>query len=35
MRPSRLSLMPAGLLQGAADQEIADLVAYLKTLKTP
>lgn len=35
MRPSRLSLMPAGLLQGATDQEIADLVAYLKTLKGP
>jgi putative membrane-bound dehydrogenase-like protein len=33
MAKSRLSLMPTGLLDKADDQEIADLVAYLQTLK--
>jgi putative heme-binding domain-containing protein len=31
-QPSSQSLMPAGLLDGASDQELADLYAYLKTL---
>lgn len=31
--PSRFSLMPAGLLNEATDQELADLYAHLKTLK--
>jgi len=30
--PSAVSLMPAGLLQGLKDQELADLYAYLKAL---
>lgn len=30
--PSAVSLMPAGLLQGLKDQELADLHAYLKAL---
>lgn len=30
---SNTSLMPQGLLDGATDQQIADLLAYLKTLK--
>jgi putative membrane-bound dehydrogenase-like protein len=33
MRKSRVSLMPAGLLNDATDQELADLLAYLKTIK--
>jgi putative heme-binding domain-containing protein len=33
MRKSNLSLMPTGLLNEAADQDIADLYEYLKTLK--
>ncbi len=32
MRKSRQSLMPTGLLNGATDAELADLLAYLKTL---
>jgi putative membrane-bound dehydrogenase-like protein len=32
MRKSRQSLMPTGLLQGATDAELADLLAYLMTL---
>lgn len=32
MRKSRQSLMPVGLLNGATDAELADLLAYLKTL---
>jgi putative heme-binding domain-containing protein len=35
MAPSDRSLMPDGLLQGLGDQEIADLYAYLRTLKAP
>ena len=34
MRKSRVSLMPNGLLNDLADQEISDLLEYLKTLKT-
>ncbi|MCS6976386.1 MAG: c-type cytochrome, partial [Gemmatales bacterium] len=34
-RPSRLSLMPAGLLDRCSDQEIVDLFHYLKTLASP
>jgi putative heme-binding domain-containing protein len=34
MRKSRISLMPAGLLNDLADQEISDLLEYLKTLKS-
>jgi putative membrane-bound dehydrogenase-like protein len=30
---SRISQMPTGLLEGATDQELADLYAYLQTLK--
>jgi putative heme-binding domain-containing protein len=33
MAKSRLSLMPTGLLDKADDAEVADLVAYLQTLK--
>ncbi len=33
MRKSRLSLMPTGLIANAGDGEIADLVAYLQTLR--
>ncbi|MCG8584623.1 MAG: c-type cytochrome, partial [Pirellulales bacterium] len=33
IRKSPRSLMPAGLLDGATDDEVADLVAYLKTLR--
>jgi putative heme-binding domain-containing protein len=33
LQPSRLSLMPTGLLAGLTAQEAADLVAYLVTLK--
>ncbi len=33
MRKSRLSLMPTGLLEMAEDAELADLYAYLQTLK--
>lgn len=33
MRPSRVSLMPTGLLADAQDQELADLFAYLKSLR--
>ena len=33
MRKSKVSLMPTGLLNGAADGELADLDAYLRTLK--
>ena len=33
MKKSKLSLMPSGLLNGASDQELADLVSYLKTLR--
>ena len=32
MRSSKISLMPEGLLQGLSDAEIADLLAYLKSL---
>jgi putative membrane-bound dehydrogenase-like protein len=32
MRKSRQSLMPTGLLNGATDADLADLLAYLKTL---
>ncbi len=32
-QPSALSFMPAGLLGGAAPQDLADLYAYLKTLQ--
>ena len=32
MRSSEVSLMPEGLLQGLSDAEIADLLAYLKSL---
>ena len=32
IQPSRQSLMPTGLLQGASDQELTDLYAYLRTL---
>lgn len=31
-QPSSQSLMPNGLLEGASDQELADLYAYLRTL---
>ena len=31
--PSRQSLMPKGLLRDAGDEELADLYAYLKTIK--
>ncbi len=34
-RPSRLSLMPEGLLDRSSDQEIADLFQYLKSLNAP
>lgn len=34
-RPSRLSLMPEGLLDRSSDQDIADLFQYLKSLGTP
>ncbi len=33
MTPSRQSLMPTGLLQESGDEELADLYAYLKTLR--
>lgn len=33
MRKSKTSLMPSGLLNDASNQEVADLFAYLKTLK--
>lgn len=33
MRKSRLSLMPNGLLNDVTDQELGDLLVYLKTLK--
>lgn len=33
MRPSRQSLMPVGLLNDLTDQDLADLYAYLKTLR--
>ncbi len=33
MRKSKISLMPGGLLNDISDQELADLFAYLKTLK--
>ncbi len=33
IRPSRQSLMPAGLLNEVNDQELSDLYAYLKSLK--
>lgn len=33
IRKSRRSLMPAGLLDQASDRDVADLVAYLRTLK--
>jgi putative heme-binding domain-containing protein len=33
--PSEVSIMPAGLLDPLSDREIADLVAYLKTLGEP
>ncbi len=32
MRPSRQSLMPTGLLNDASDQDLADLLAFLKSL---
>ena len=32
MQPVRQSLMPTGLLNGASEQELADLYAFLKTL---
>jgi len=34
-RPSRLSLMPEGLLDRSSDQDIADLFQYLKSLAAP
>ncbi|MBI3418100.1 MAG: HEAT repeat domain-containing protein [Verrucomicrobia bacterium] len=34
-QPSRLSLMPAGLLAGLQPQNLADLHAYLKSLRPP
>jgi len=33
MRPSRQSLMPVGLLNDLTDQDLADLYAYLQTLR--
>ncbi len=33
--PSRTSLMPEGLLNGASDQDLADLAAFLQTLAKP
>ena len=33
MRKSKTSLMPSGLLNDVSDQDLADLFAYLKTLK--
>lgn len=33
MRPSRQSLMPVGLLNDLTDQDLADLYAYLRTLR--
>ena len=33
MQPSRVSLMPAGLLNDLTDRELADLYAYLRTLR--
>jgi putative heme-binding domain-containing protein len=33
MRKSRVSLMPAGLLNDVTDQELADLFAHLKTIR--
>lgn len=33
MRKSKQSLMPIGLLNGATDEELADLYVYLKTLR--
>ena len=32
MKSSEVSLMPEGLLQGLSDAEIADLLAYLRSL---
>ena len=32
MRWSEVSLMPEGLLLGLSDQEVADLLAYLRSL---
>ena len=32
-RPSKLSIMPAGLQQGMTTQELVDLVEYLSTLR--
>jgi putative membrane-bound dehydrogenase-like protein len=34
LRKSRLSIMPSGLLANADDQEVADLYAYLQTLRS-
>ncbi len=33
MRPSRQSLMPTGLLNEASDQDLADLLAFLQSIK--
>ena len=33
MQPSRVSLMPAGLLNDLTDRDLADLYAYLRTLR--
>jgi putative heme-binding domain-containing protein len=33
VRPSRVSFMPTGLLDDAADRDLADLYAYLKSLR--
>jgi putative heme-binding domain-containing protein len=32
MRSSDVSLMPEGLLMGLSDEEVADLLAYLRAL---
>ena len=31
LKRSELSMMPEGLLNGSSDQDVADLVAYLRT----
>jgi hypothetical protein len=33
MKKGRVSLMPSGLLNDASDLDLADLYAYLKTVK--
>jgi putative heme-binding domain-containing protein len=33
MKPSNLSIMPAGLENTMSKQQLADLIAYLQTLK--